>query len=191
MGTYVLASKREEQPPTFWPMYSGQRAGWIQMPLDTEVGLCQGHIVIDGDTAPPPKKGHSSPPILDPCLLWPNGWMDQDATWYGSRPRPWPHCVRWGPSSPSKGHSGLPLFCSPCLLWPNSRPSQLLLSTCLFVYEISREPLNRFVPNSRGRRIWPLGRTSLKVKVTRDKNGIFGFLAACVPFMFGKNIFSL
>jgi len=26
--------------------------------------------------------------------------MDQDATWYGCRPRPRPHCVRWGPSSP-------------------------------------------------------------------------------------------
>jgi len=22
-----------------------------------------------------------------PTLLWPNGWMDEDATWYGSRPR--------------------------------------------------------------------------------------------------------
>jgi len=53
-------------------------------------------------------------------VFWPNGWMDQDATWYESRPRPnprpWPHCVRWGPSSPHrKGHSNLPLF-GP---WPN------------------------------------------------------------------------
>jgi len=32
--------------------------------------------------------------------------MDQDATWYEGRPRPRPHCVTWGPSSPSqKGHS--------------------------------------------------------------------------------------
>jgi len=39
-------------------------------------------------------------------LLWPNGWMDQDETGYGGRPYPGPHCVRWGPSSPSpKGHS--------------------------------------------------------------------------------------
>jgi len=28
----------------------------------------------------------------------PNGWMDQDATWYGCRPRPSRHCVIWGPS---------------------------------------------------------------------------------------------
>jgi len=33
-------------------------------------------------------------------VLWPNGWMDQDETWHAGRPRPWPHCVRWGPSSP-------------------------------------------------------------------------------------------
>jgi len=36
-----------------------------------------------------------------PCLLWPNGRMDQNATWC-IRPRP--HCARWGPSSPKKGH---------------------------------------------------------------------------------------
>ena len=23
--------------------------------------------------------------------------MDQDETWLAGRPRPWPHCVRWGP----------------------------------------------------------------------------------------------
>ena len=28
--------------------------------------------------------------------------MDPDATWYEGRPRPQPHCVRWGPSSPLK-----------------------------------------------------------------------------------------
>jgi len=44
----------------------------------------------------------------------------------------------------------------------------------LFVYEISREPLNGFAPNSHGRRVWSLARTSLKVKVNRDKAGIFG-----------------
>ena len=33
-------------------------------------------------------------------VLWPNGWIDHDAAWYGGRPRPRPHCARWGPSSP-------------------------------------------------------------------------------------------
>ena len=44
--------------------------------------------------------------VLSVCnigVLWPNGWMDQDATWYEDRPRPRPHCFRWGPSSPRKG----------------------------------------------------------------------------------------
>ena len=31
----------------------------------------------------------------------PHGSTDQDETWHAGRPRPWPHCVRWGPSSPS------------------------------------------------------------------------------------------
>ena len=39
-------------------------------------------------------------PVCDVRVLWPNGWMDQDETWRGGRPRPWPHCVRWGTSSP-------------------------------------------------------------------------------------------
>jgi len=31
------------------------------MPLGREVGLGPGHIVLDGDPAPPPPKAHSSP----------------------------------------------------------------------------------------------------------------------------------
>jgi len=49
------------------------------MPLDMEVGLGQGHISLAGDPAPP-TKGTAAPAIFGPCLLWPNGWMDQDAT---------------------------------------------------------------------------------------------------------------
>jgi len=59
-------------------------------------------------------------------LLWPSGWMEQDATWYEGRPRP--YCVTWGSSFPHMWRSP-PIF-GPCLLWPNGRPSQLLLSTC-------------------------------------------------------------
>jgi len=39
-------------------------------------------------------------PVCNVGVLWPNGWMDQDAKWYGGKPRPRPHCVRWGPSIP-------------------------------------------------------------------------------------------
>jgi len=55
--------------------------------------------------------------VCDVGVLWPNGWMDQHATWYGGRPLPWPYCVRWGPSSPI-GAQQPPIF-DPCLLWPN------------------------------------------------------------------------
>jgi len=41
-------------------------------------------------------------PTFQPCLLWPNGWIDQDATLYGDRPWRSRHCIRWGPSSPKK-----------------------------------------------------------------------------------------
>jgi len=75
------------------------------MPLGTEVDLGPDHIELDGDPASsPPKKRHSAP-IFGPYLLWPNGWMDQDATWYGGRPRPKPDCVRSDRDSvpPQKG----------------------------------------------------------------------------------------
>jgi len=66
-----------------------------------------GHIVLDGDPTPPPKRGTapqflahiccgqmagwikiplSTKVGLDPCLLWPNDWMDQDGTWHGRGP---------------------------------------------------------------------------------------------------------
>ena len=60
-------------------------------------------------TSSPPSKGHSSP-IFGPYLLWPNGWMDQDATWWGGRPRPRRHCVRWGPVPPSPKRGETPNF---------------------------------------------------------------------------------
>jgi len=44
-------------------------------------------------------------PVCNVGALRPNGWTDQDETWYGGRTRPWPHCVTWRPSSPSpNGH---------------------------------------------------------------------------------------
>jgi len=56
--------------------------------------------------------------------------MDQDATWYGGRPRPRRQCVRWGPSSPPTERGTAPPLFGPCLLRRNGRPSQLLPSSC-------------------------------------------------------------
>ena len=48
-------------------VYCGQMAGFIRIPLGTEVGLSPGDIVLDGDPAPPAK--NDSPPIFGPCLV--------------------------------------------------------------------------------------------------------------------------
>jgi len=61
-----------------------------------------------------------------------------------------------------------------------------------FVYKISWEPLNRFVPNSHGRCVWCLARTRLKIKVRGhghqgQKRHFSALSAACLRFMFGKS----
>jgi len=88
-------------------VYCGQTAGWIKMKLGTQVGLGPGHIVLHGDPATP--KG-THPPVFGPCLWWPNGWMDYDATWHGCRPRPRRHCVKWRPSPPRQKGGTSPIF---------------------------------------------------------------------------------
>ena len=120
---------------------------------------------------PFPKKGEQ-PPIFGPCLLWPNGWMDQDATCFGGRPRPSPrpHCARWGPSSasPKRGHS--PQFsahvcCGQTASW---------IKICYFYYECRPRPTSHYVtmgtqlPLPKGAQppifcpflLWPNGRPS-------------------------------
>jgi len=72
------------------------------------VNLGPGDVLLDA-VAARPLKG-AQPPIFGSCILWPNGWMDEDATWCGSRPRPRPLCVRRGPRSIAKGAQQLPLF---------------------------------------------------------------------------------
>ena len=102
MGTQPLPKKGAERPPQFSAyVYCVQTAGCVKMALGMEVGLGPGHIVLDGDPASVPKKVAEPPPIFGPFLLWPNGLMHQDATWYAGRPQPRRLCVRWGPSYPA------------------------------------------------------------------------------------------
>jgi len=59
------------------------------------------------------------------------------------------------------------------------------------VCEISPELQNGFAPNSQGRRVWSLARTSLKVKVKgqdhqEQKTAIFGPFGSLRAVMFGK-----
>jgi len=114
MGPSSPPPNRGQSPtPIFGPFYCGQMAGCIKMPLGMEVGLSPGNFMLDGTQLPLPKQG-TEPPIFGQRLLWPNGCIGQDVTWYGGRPRPRQLCVRWGPSYPQK--KGIP---TPCLLRPN------------------------------------------------------------------------
>jgi len=64
-----LAPPKGHNSPQFSThVYCGQTAGWIKMPLGTEVDLGPGHIVLGGDPAPPDGKGHSSPQLFSACL---------------------------------------------------------------------------------------------------------------------------
>ena len=82
----------------------GQMAGWIKIPLGMEEGLGPGDFLLDGDPAPHPQKGAEPPsPIIGPCPLWPNGWMDQDGNWHRGVPWSRLHCARLGPSPLPKG----------------------------------------------------------------------------------------
>jgi len=60
-------------------VYCGQTVRWLKNKLGMEVGLGPGHIMLHKDPAPL-KRGTSPHPVFGPCLLCPNGWMDQDAT---------------------------------------------------------------------------------------------------------------
>jgi len=81
-------------------MYCGQTVGWIKMQLDTAVGLSPGHIVLDGDPAPP-SKGHSPSPQFSAhmCCGQMAGWIKMllgREVGLGQS-----DSVRWGPSSPT------------------------------------------------------------------------------------------
>ena len=109
MGTQLPSQKGGRAPPQFSAHFCcGQTAGCIKMPLGMDVGLSSGDFVLDGDPVPLLKKGAEPPKNFRPCLLWPNGWMDQDATWHEGRPQPRRLCVRWGRSPFSQKGAGPP-----------------------------------------------------------------------------------
>jgi len=68
-----LPLRQKGQSPQFSAhFYCRQIVGCIKMLPGMMVGLGPCHILLD----------ETSPPIFGPCLLWPNGSMDQDATWW-------------------------------------------------------------------------------------------------------------
>jgi len=82
------------------------------MPHGTKICIGPGDIVLDGTLLPPPKKG-AQPPILYPCLLCRNGWIDQDV---GPGPR---HIMSDGDPGPLQKKAHHPPVFGPSLLWPN------------------------------------------------------------------------
>jgi len=60
VGHSSLLQKKGHSPTQFFAhVYCGQTAVCIRIPLGTEVGISFGDIVLDGNPAPPPLKGHS------------------------------------------------------------------------------------------------------------------------------------
>ena len=118
MGTQLPFQKRAEPPQFSAHLYCGQTAGCIKMPLGTQVGLSPGDFPLDRDPAPYPKSV-GAPPNFRHTSIMAKRLHDQDATWYGGRPRPTRYCVRCGPSYPEKKSSQPPhpIF-GRCLLWP-------------------------------------------------------------------------
>jgi len=111
-GDPAHAPSKVQSPQFSAHICCGQTAGWIKMALGMGVGLGPDHIVLDGEpcSAPTPKVAGAPSPIYGPCLLWPNGWMDQDGTWHGDGSWSRPHCGRWGPSSPLQTGAEPPTF---------------------------------------------------------------------------------
>ena len=60
-GPRSPSPEKGEQPPMFGPCLLWPKAGCIRIPLGMEVGLGPGHIVLDGDPAPPFQERERSP----------------------------------------------------------------------------------------------------------------------------------
>jgi len=56
-------------------VYCGQTIGWFKVKLGMKVGLGPGHIVLDGDPAPPPPKGQSPQFSVHICCGQMAGWI--------------------------------------------------------------------------------------------------------------------
>ena len=60
MGTQLLAPEMGHSPQFLPHVCCGQTAGWIKMPLGTEVGLGPGNV-LDGTQLPPIERGTTVP----------------------------------------------------------------------------------------------------------------------------------
>ena len=109
-------------------VHCSQTIARIKMNLGTQVGLCAGHIVLDGDPTPLPQKRHRTQFSAHICSGQMAAWIKMPLgmevcltslqtkirpmyvvakrldgsrwyTWNGGWPQPSRLCVRWGPGT--------------------------------------------------------------------------------------------
>jgi len=81
-GAQLPSPKRGHSPQFSAHVYCGQRLDGSRCHLVWRWASFQATLRYMETQLPLPKKG-TQPPILGPFLLWPNGWMDQNATLCG------------------------------------------------------------------------------------------------------------
>jgi len=84
----------------------------------------------------------SACPVCDVDVLWPNGWMHQDATLHGGRPQPRRLCFRLRPSYPQKKRNTHPhpifahVYCGQTAGWMKTPlGTEVDLGPCHFVLD--------------------------------------------------------
>ena len=125
MGTQLPLPQRGTAPPNFRPIFvvakwlHGSRCHLVWSQASAQATSSERTVTVRISTTKQQFVLIFLCGEWHPTLLWPNGWMDEDATWYGSRPPHRPHCIRRFPSTPRKGHSTPPLFqAMSTRLWP-------------------------------------------------------------------------
>jgi len=94
-------------------VYWGQTVRWIKMKLGVRVGLGHGHIVLDGDPAPPPQRGIAPQFSAHICCGQMAGWMKTPlGTEAGLGPGEF--VLDGDPASPSPNRERSPPICGPC-----------------------------------------------------------------------------
>jgi len=74
-------------------------------------------------------------PVCSACnvgVLRPNGWTDQDTTWYGGRPRPRGHALWYASSPPTERGTAAPTFSAHVYFGPSivAKRSPISCSNC-------------------------------------------------------------
>jgi len=96
-------------------VYCGQTNGWME--LGTQVGLSPGHIVLDGDRAPPPQRGTAPQFSAHICCGQMAGWINMPlGIDVGLGPRDFVLDWHRAVPSPKRGRSA----------YPNCRPMSIV-----------------------------------------------------------------